>query len=99
MAGAAALITLDSTGVCEQADLVFLSVGDTPSVAKKSCGLLKGQKLTPELFKAAAETAAREEIDPSSDIHASAEFRRHLARVLAFQSLSEAYDRAKAIGG
>jgi CO/xanthine dehydrogenase FAD-binding subunit len=39
--------------------------------------------------------AASAEIDPGSDIHASAEYRRHLSRVLAQQMLTQALDRAR----
>jgi len=47
------------------------------------------------LITAAAEKAAADEIDPGSDIHATAEFRRHLANVLTRRALEEALQRAK----
>nr|NIO72042.1 xanthine dehydrogenase family protein subunit M [Anaerolineae bacterium] len=42
------------------------------------------------------EKAASDEIDPGSDIHASAEYRRHLAQVLARRALEQAFERARA---
>ncbi len=48
--------------------------------------MLMGEEITPELITAAAEKAAADEIDPGSDIHATADFRRHLANVLTRQS-------------
>ena len=57
--------------------------------------MLVGQELTDDAIQAAAEKASAEEIDPSSDIHATAEFRRHLANVLTRRALEEAFDRAK----
>ena len=95
MAGIAVLVTLDEKGRCEQARLVFLSVGDGPVDARQAAEMLVGQSPTPELIQAAAEKAAADEIDPSSDIHASAEYRRHLSKVLARRVLTQAFDRAR----
>ena len=46
--------------------------------------------MTPELIEQAAEHAADNEIDPTGDIHASADYRRHLAKVLGKRALMEA---------
>jgi CO/xanthine dehydrogenase FAD-binding subunit len=46
-------------------------------------------------MRAAAETAAADDVDPSSDIHASAAYRRHLVKVLTRQALELAFKRAK----
>jgi CO/xanthine dehydrogenase FAD-binding subunit len=94
IAGIAVLVTLDEKGQCEQARLVFLSVGDGPVNARQAAEMLKGQVPTPELIRAVAEKAANDEIDPGSDIHASAEYRRHLAKVLARRALTQAFERA-----
>ena len=95
IAGVAVLVTLDGKGQCEQARLVFLSVGDGPVNARQAAEMLIGQAPTPEAIRAAAEKAASDEIDPGSDIHASAEYRRHLAKVLARRALTQAFDRAR----
>ena len=95
MAGVAVLVTLDDKDQCEQARLVFLSVGDGPVNARQAAEMLVGQAPTPEAIRAAAEKAASDEIDPGSDIHASAEYRRHLAKVLARRALTQAFDRAR----
>ena len=96
IAGVAVLVTLNDRGQCEQARMVFLSAGDGPVIARQAAEMLKGHAPSPELIQAAAEKAARDEIDPGSDIHASAEYRRHLARVLARRALTQAFERAKA---
>jgi len=93
LVGVAALVTLDEAGTCEEARLVFLSVGDGPVVAEQAAEVLRGQTPTAEAIRAAAETAASADIDPVSDIHASAEFRRHLAKVLARRALEQAVER------
>jgi carbon-monoxide dehydrogenase medium subunit len=94
LVGVVAVVTLDGKGVCQQARMVFLSAGDRPMVAHRAADALAGQAPTPEVLRAAAELAASDEIDPSSDIHATAEFRRHLAKVLARRALDQACRRA-----
>lgn len=94
--GVAVVVTLDESERCKRARLVFLSVGEGPVIARQAGDMLQGQALTPQLMGSAAETAAQVDIDPGSDIHASAEYRRHLAQVLSFRALEKAYDRARA---
>lgn len=94
LVGVTATMTVDEQGVCQQARLVYFSVGPKPMAAHQATALLKGQKPTAEAIEAAAETAATQEIDPHQDIHASANYRRHLAKVLARQVLTEAANRA-----
>jgi carbon-monoxide dehydrogenase medium subunit len=95
IAGVAVRVTLDDKDQCKQARLVFLSAGDGPVNARQAAEMLIGQAPTPEAIHAAAEKAASDEIDPGSDIHASAEYRRHLAKVLALRVLTQAFDRAR----
>jgi CO/xanthine dehydrogenase FAD-binding subunit len=96
MAGVAVLVTLDAdVKRCEQAKVVLFSVGDGPKEARQAAALLEGQVPTPEAIQAAAETAANDDIDPGGDIHASAEYRRHLAKVLTRQGLTQAFERAR----
>ncbi len=91
--GVAALVTAQG-GVCSEARLVYLSVGETPMAAPRAAELLRGEKLAPESFQAAAEMAAGSEIDPSGDIHATEDYKRHLARVLTVRVLESAAARA-----
>ncbi len=95
LVGVAAIVTLDRKERCESARLVYLSAGDGPVSAPEAAALLTGEKITPDLIAAAADKAAGDEIDPGSDIHAKAEFRRHLANVLTRRALEEAYQRAQ----
>ena len=92
--GVAAVVSLDENNLCQQAQMVFLSAGDVPMVAHKAVEFLKGQAPTLEAINASAEIAASEDIDPGSDIHATAEFRRHLANVLARRALEQAFKHA-----
>jgi CO/xanthine dehydrogenase FAD-binding subunit len=95
LVGVATLVTLDRQDKCQGARMVFLSVGDGPVEARQAAEVLVGQTPTPEAIRAAAETAARADVDPSSDIHASSDYRRHLVDVLARRSLEQAFERAK----
>jgi len=92
--GVAALLGLDEAGLCSECRLVFLSVGETPMDAPRAAEILLGEKPSKEVFTAAAELAATEEIDPSGDIHASEAYKRHLARVLTIRVLTRAAERA-----
>ena len=71
-----------------------MSAGDCPMEAFQAKEILIGQKPSLALIHTAAEKASSVDIDPGSDIHASAEFRRHLANVLTRRALSEAFTRA-----
>ena len=95
LVGVAATVALDGKDQCQQARLVFFSVGDGPVEARQAAELLRGQTLTPEAIGEAAEVAARDDVDPSNDINASAEYRRHLVRVLSRRALTEAAERAR----
>lgn len=95
LVGVAAVLSLDDQERCQETRIVFLSVGDGPVTAHHAAEVLRGQAPTPELMRAAAETAAADDIDPSSDIHASAAYRRHLVKVLTRQALELAFERAK----
>jgi carbon-monoxide dehydrogenase medium subunit len=97
LVGVAVVVTLDNQGQCQQARLVFLSVGDGPVEAHQAAEILKGQAPSPEAIRAAAEMAATADIDPGGDIHASAEYRRHLAKVLARRALIQAFERARGV--
>lgn len=95
LVGVAAVVVLDKKDRCKEARLVYLSAGDGPISAPEAAGLLVGEQFTPALATAAAEKASADEIDPGSDIHATADFRRHLANVLTQRALEEAFQRAK----
>ncbi|REJ83102.1 MAG: xanthine dehydrogenase family protein subunit M [Acidobacteria bacterium] len=99
LAGAAARVRLDADGTCRFARLTFLSVADLPVRALEAEQMLLGERPHDELLRAVAEHAARREIDPGSDIHASSAFRRHLAAGLARRTLATAVSRATAAHG
>jgi len=94
-AGIAARVTLDESGRCREARLVYLSAGDAPVQALGAARLLAGEELSDSVIEAAAEKASRDEIHPPGDVHATPDFKRHLARVLTRRALRRAADRAR----
>ncbi len=94
-AGVAARMTLADDGTIARARLVYLSAGEVPLSATAATGVLDGGAPCEELFAEAASTA-RGEVDPSDDIHATAEFKKHLAEVLTRRALAAAWERARA---
>jgi len=54
--------------------------------------MLVGEVGSAALFTAVAQQASQE-IEPDSDLHASADYRRHLATVLVGRALAQAYER------
>jgi carbon-monoxide dehydrogenase medium subunit len=95
LVGVTVMVTLDAKDQCDQARMVYFSVGDGPVEAHQAAAVLRGQVPTPEAIREAAETAARDDVDPSSDINASAEYRRHLVGVLGRRALTQAVERAR----
>ena len=95
MCGVAARVSLDGAGNCASASIVLISVGDGPVEARRAAASLRGGALGPESIRAAAELAANDEIDPAGDLHASAPFKRQLARVLTGRALALATERAR----
>jgi len=94
LAGLAVGVTLDPAGKCSEARLVYLSAGDGPLVAHEAAAILTGERPTDDLIEAVARQAAEAEVEPTSDIHASAEFKRHLCGVLTRRALTTAIHRA-----
>jgi carbon-monoxide dehydrogenase medium subunit len=95
LVGVAVVVTLDATGRCQAARIALLSVGDGPVLAVEAGKTLAGQKRSDELLRAAADTGAKRDVDPPSDIHASAAYRRRLVEVLTRRALARAYERAE----
>ena len=88
--GVAALLTVTSTGTIDCARLVF--TGATPHSSKIAEQQLVGQRPDAQLFRDVA-TAAAAELETDSDIHASAEYRKAVASVLARRTLEQAAGR------
>ncbi len=93
---AAVAVTLTvSNGAIAQARIALTGVGPTALRAAAAEALLVGHPLEPELTSCVID-AVRAAIEPETDLHASADYRRHLAGVLAGRTLAAAWRRATA---
>ncbi len=94
LVGIAAVVTLTDDVVTE-ARLALTGVGGAPVRATDAEARLAGRPLAPERLEEAA-SAVREAIRPEADIHATADYRRHVAGVLTVRALRMAAARARA---
>lgn len=95
LSAVASIVTLDENDRCKNVRMVLMSVGEVPILSQKASEILIGNAPTKEAIEEVAELAATEEIDPATDLHATADYRRSITRVLVVRSLTEAFDRAK----
>jgi carbon-monoxide dehydrogenase medium subunit len=92
--GVAAVVTLDEGGTVLSARTAYISVSHTPLVLDLT-EAVAGQEVRRADWAAAGDLAGQQ-VDPEPDIHATADYRRHLARVLTGRALAEAAGRVAA---
>jgi CO/xanthine dehydrogenase FAD-binding subunit len=92
LVGVATTLTIDTGGVCTACAIALTGVGPTPVVARDAARALVGVKPTADAY---AEVARRvvSSLEPDSDLHASAEYRKHLGGVLTRRALARAVER------
>jgi CO/xanthine dehydrogenase FAD-binding subunit len=86
LVGAAGLVALDQDGVCQDARIALFSVGPGPYRAREAESMLKGERPTESLLERVGLKAA-ENLEPDSDIHASAEYRKEVGAVMVRRAL------------
>ena len=93
--GVAATVRLDpATGTCQDCRIALGSVGSTPLRALQAEGVVRGQRLTPELLREAG-AVAQQQTDPISDTRGSAEYKRAMAGVFVRRALEQAWQQAQ----
>ena len=95
LAGIGAVLALDEDGTIAQARLGLCSVGPSPVRASAAETALRGRHPSNELWSTAAAAVVSALHEPPSDIHGSADYRRHLAAVLTERVLALAAERAE----
>jgi carbon-monoxide dehydrogenase medium subunit len=89
MVAVCALVKRAADGTCEDVRIGLTHMGSTPLRATAAEQALRGQPLDAERIRAAAEQAG-EGTEPPADLNASADYKRHLARVLCRRALEQA---------
>ncbi|HEX6288046.1 MAG TPA: xanthine dehydrogenase family protein subunit M [Herpetosiphonaceae bacterium] len=94
LVGVIAVVTLDASGCCSDVRLGLFGVGDTAVRATQIEQRLIDLRPDAQTIRAAVADLPSL-LDPPSDMHASAAYRREVAAVLAGRALTEAAQRAR----
>ena len=92
MAAAACQLQIDADGVCRRAALGLGGMAGTPLAFPDIAGQLIGRSIDAATARDAAQACVARS-DPGTDLHADAEYRRHLAAVLMTRVLLKAAAR------
>jgi CO/xanthine dehydrogenase FAD-binding subunit len=97
LVGVAASVTLDDGGACLRCAIALTGVGPTPVVTREAARQLVGNKPTPDVLEEIGRLAAAG-LEPDGDLHASSQYRQHVAGVLTRRALARAVERARGEG-
>jgi len=89
LVGVGASVTLAADGTIADARLALTGVGPVPVRARAAEARLRGERPSPGLLAEAARLVA-DGVEPEGDIHATAEYRRHIAGILSGRALERA---------
>lgn len=95
---AVAVIVVAHEGRVEQIRIGAMGVGETALRLEAAESILNNQTPDDALLDAAVD-AVRQSVEPATDMHASADYRRHLVGVLARRALKSAWQRAQEAAG
>ena len=90
LCGVAVVVNTDGSGAVTMVRAGYLSVCDVPTVVDLSAAFTGGE-MTDQALREASELAL-ESLEPAGDIHASAPYRRQLARTLTARVIRQAHD-------
>lgn len=97
IAGAVAAVQTEAGGAVSRSALALFGVASAPVRGRQAEEALAGRKaaeLNPSDLREIGRLAT-EDLDPPSDIHASSDYRRHLAGVMASRAITAALTAAK----
>jgi carbon-monoxide dehydrogenase medium subunit len=92
-AAVAAQVTLDAAGACQYVGIGLTAVDSIPVKATRAEDALRGQPLSDEAIRAAAQIAS-EDCDPTADLRGSVEYKRAMVKTLTRRALTKARERA-----
>jgi CO/xanthine dehydrogenase FAD-binding subunit len=93
-ASAAAQVALDENGICRRVALGIGAVTAYPLRLDAAAKALEGTRAEEAVVREAVRTALAD-IEPLSDLHASADYRRRAAACLAVRAILDAYGDAE----
>lgn len=99
LVGVACHLRLDAGGAVADGGLALTGVGPTPVSVPHALEALRGRVPTEADWQEVGHTMVAAGLEPESDLHASASYRRHLAGELAARALRIAHARARQNGG
>ena len=91
-AAAAVLVSLNADGTIREAGVALSAAGPCAVRVEEAEGILKGQKPSADVIRAAGAAASRRS-DPQADLRGSIEYKKHLAGVLVTRGLRQALAR------
>ena len=92
MAGVGVTVRIEN-GVCIDARIAAFGVDATAVRLRAAEQIVDGEAPSQALFEKAGNVGAESLEEPSSDVHASADYRRHLVKILVARALEEAVGR------
>ncbi|WP_409292609.1 FAD binding domain-containing protein [Peribacillus sp. SCS-37] len=94
LVAAACQLALDDQNKISRIRLALGGVEAVPLLVEEANNIMCGEQISESLLEKVADIVA-DAVDPESDLHASADYRRHLAAVLTKRTLESAYTRAR----
>jgi aerobic carbon-monoxide dehydrogenase medium subunit len=94
LVGAVAVLHMDDDAICQSARLPMFGVGGTPVRPQRAEEILSGQRLGGRVLDDLA-TVVAAELEPDSDMHASAEYRKEVGGVVARRAVAMALGNAR----
>jgi len=94
LAGVALRAELDGAGILQDAGIVMFGVGGKPQRMERAEAVLKERRIDQALLSELSRVVT-EELDPDSDVHASAVYRKEVGGVLVRRALQSALAKAR----
>jgi CO/xanthine dehydrogenase FAD-binding subunit len=94
LAGAVALLHVDAHDICQDARLTLFGVGDVPLRMRQAEAALHNRRVDDTALREVEQLVA-EALEPESDLHASAAYRKEVGGVMARRTLAQALARAR----
>jgi CO/xanthine dehydrogenase FAD-binding subunit len=97
LVGAVAVLQMDAQTVCQRLRLTLFGAAGTPIRLQRAEEMLSGRQVDDRMLNDVAKVVA-EVLEPDSDIHASAQYRKEVGGVVARRALEAALGKAKGPG-